>query len=153
MYKKQMLGIAISIVMLVVALAPHYLCSMQVQSAIIPCIADANSDEVIKKLVRSSKLKTKNFWDRLEEEGKNIPEYKDENEYCLGGKQYKFISRLGSGEEGEVFQIKDMSGNEFALKVYHQPGASGLKGGAFSDDQSEKITRVYQSAHRGKHDQ
>jgi hypothetical protein len=127
MYKKQMLSIG-SFVILVIALTPHFLSCLGEKTTIVPCIAGANSDEIIKKIEKSSELKNKNFWDRLTEEGEDIPEYKDENIYCLGGKQYTFLGRLGSGTEGEVYKIKDMNGNEFALKVYHQPEAKGLKG-------------------------
>lgn len=120
MYKKQILWLG-----LLVQLTPVYLCGMNLGTHK-DCSAHESSDDDIKKLKESDARLMEALWEKFISEGE-ITGHKDETIYCLGGEQYTFIERLGSGSEAEVYKIRDLHGKEFALKVYYNPAAPGLQ--------------------------
>ena len=66
-------------------------------------------------------VKTQDFEEYLEGKLgplKRKPTQEDYLELCLNGKLYKALARAGSGDEGDVYKIMDITGKVFALKVY-----------------------------------
>jgi len=87
--------------------------SIQAVENLTPCTTETFADRtIIQKLARQF------LWSTLEEKGRDHPTQEDYIDVCLGGKHYKIIDRLGSGDEGDVYEMMNDQGKKFALKLY-----------------------------------
>ncbi|MBA2728998.1 MAG: protein kinase [Parachlamydiaceae bacterium] len=63
--------------------------------------------------------------------------YQEDQQICSPTECYTIVKKLGEGAFGEVFEVTDSQGNEFALKTYKSREGDWADGNIFSDPERE----------------